>query len=377
MPGIEALRGVAAVTVALFHLWALTSAPRFPGYEIVVGWGVWAVDLFFLLSGFLLVQYFWEQPRRHSLRQYYVRRFFRIAPAYYVCIALLFLFFANQDLLWSEAGRTQVIANATFTQWLSPTTSTSLNVSGVFWTLSIEMFLYALLPLFAWLIVRRPLLWGGALFAIGSAYRLYVALDGEALQRFMFKALPEAPEGIMRIYLLRQFVGILPLFVIGMMLRWWLHYRPGASGVRTLSRFHAPLLLLLLVPSTAILFPVEKATDHRYWGLFAGWDLAICLLLMPALAYAATRVLGRLSMFMKGLVWLGKWSYGIYLWHFPAILWAFDRGPMVRPADMSHAGTRVAVALTLSVVLGAVSYHLVERPSRKLGRTIAASLAGP
>lgn len=374
MPGVEALRGLAALAVVGFHMWALTTLPRFPGYEIVVGLGVWAVDLFFLLSGFLLVQSFWERPRTQSLRQYYVRRVFRIVPAYYVCLALLFLLFADRDLLFSHTGLKQVAANATFTQWLSPTTASSLNVSGVFWTLSIEMFLYALLPLFAWAIARRPVVTGGFLFAIGLAYRLYVTLDGDWLQERVFAALPGHPEGIMRIFLLRQFIGILPLFVVGMLLRWWLQFRPGARP-RAPRRISTVWLLVLLVPSVVVLFPGEEAVDFRNPVLFVLFDLAICLLLAPALAYAGRTVVSGLGAPMQALVWLGKRSYGIYLWHVPAILIAFDRGPMVRPAVMTNVWLRVAAATAATVLLGALSYRWVERPARQAGRRLAASLA--
>ncbi|MGH9181523.1 MAG: acyltransferase family protein, partial [Acidimicrobiales bacterium] len=189
MPGIEALRGIAVIAVLICHLWALTTAPLIPGWQVVVGVGQWAVDVFFLLSGFLLVSYFWtDGPRRPSLRNFYVRRIFRIVPAYYLSLAVLFWFMADRAALFSDRGLRQVIANVTFTQWLFPTTSTSLNVNGVYWTLSLEMALYALLPLFAYAIAKRPVLAGAGLIGVCVAYRLYIALDAQPLQRLAFSA---------------------------------------------------------------------------------------------------------------------------------------------------------------------------------------------
>ena len=377
MPGVEALRGLAAVAVVAFHMWALTTLPRFPGSDFVIGLGVWAVDLFFLLSGFLLVQAFWERPRTQTLRQYYVRRIFRIAPAYYVCLAVLFLGFANRQALFSSMGLKQVAANATFTQWFSPTTAASLNVSGVFWTLSIEMALYALLPLLAWAIARRPLVIGGLLFGAGLAYRAYVAVDPAWLQAKVFAAAPGQHEDLMRLFLLRQFIGVLPLFVVGMLLRWWLHFRPGARPAAPVPGLSALLLLLLIVPSLLVLFPGQEAVDFHNTLLFASFDLAIVVLLVPALAYAGRTVSGRLSAPLGVLVWLGKRSYGIYLWHFPAILIAFDRGPFDRPPDMGNVGLRLAAASAASVLLGDLSYRWIERPARRAGRRLAASLGSP
>ena len=375
MPGIEALRGLAAAVVVVIHIWVLASAPYFPGFETLLGLGSWAVDVFFLLSGFLLVQSFWEAPRTSSLRQYYIRRIFRIAPGYYVCVAVLFLVLAEHRFLYSISGLRQVLANVTFTQWLFPTTASSLNVSGVFWTLSLEVFLYALLPAFAWLISRRPVLLGGTLFVIGMAYRLYVAFDAGWLQSTMFRSLPDHPEAVMRLFLLRQFPGIMPLFLMGMFLRWWMHYRPGrAQPSLAKERTSMTVLILLLVPSTLVLYHVIQANDFQHGWLFALFDVGVCILILPALAYAGRTVTGGLSFATKVFAWLGKRSYGIYLWHFPVILLVLERGAMERPPDLSMIGVRLVAIVVLSIALGAASYRFVEKPGRRAGHRLAVRL---
>ena len=65
-PGIEALRGIAALTVVADHAWSLSNQPHFPGYWIVEGFGTFGVDLFFLLSGFLLANTFWCDYRKNT-----------------------------------------------------------------------------------------------------------------------------------------------------------------------------------------------------------------------------------------------------------------------------------------------------------------------
>ena len=67
--------------------------------------------LFFMLSGYLLADTFWREEKA-DLRVYAIRRFFRIAPAYYVCLTVLFLFFASTRLTFSEQGGKQILANA-------------------------------------------------------------------------------------------------------------------------------------------------------------------------------------------------------------------------------------------------------------------------
>ena len=170
-PGIEVLRGFAATAVVIEHCWDLaqTGPPdtSFLAY-ILLGLGEWGVDLFFLLSGFLLAEFFWAGTGKRSTLEFYVRRFFRIAPAYYFCVAILFLFFAEHSLLFSMVGLKQIGANTTFTQWLWPNTSSNLNVNGSLWTLTIEMMLYAFMPLFAWLIAKRPVVACLSLAGLGA-----------------------------------------------------------------------------------------------------------------------------------------------------------------------------------------------------------------
>lgn len=372
MPGIEVLRGLAASAVVAFHIWALTTLTAFPGSKFLLGLGVWAVDIFFFLSGFLLVQFFWRPGPRPSIRYFYVRRVFRIAPAYYVSLALLFLILADRNLLYSWMGLRQVVANATFTQWLFSSTASSLNVNGVYWTLSIEMFLYAVLPLLAILIARQPVVVGLLLFMAGMAYRFFVALEGEGLQAWAFGDTPtQANEAAMRLFVLRQFPGILPLFVVGMLLRWWVMFTPSgrhfSQSVRTLS---PAVFLALLLPSILLLGWVERASDYRNWLWFAGFDVVICLAAAPAMIYASRPVRESLRWPLRLLAWLGERSYGIYLWHFPIILVVFRRGPLVHPPALDRLWLRILTVVVLTVVLGSLSYRFIERPSRIMGQRL-------
>jgi peptidoglycan/LPS O-acetylase OafA/YrhL len=368
MPGIEALRGLAAIAVVVCHMWALTTATLFPGWQVVVGLGQWAVNLFFALSGFLLVSVFWTDGPRPSLREFYVRRFLRIAPAYWLSVVVLFLFLADRAVVFSEQGLRQALANLTFTQWLFPTTAGNLNVNGVYWTLSLEVVLYALLPAFAWLIARRPVVSGIGIIGVSVAYRLYVALDGRALEEVFFSSLPGTPEAAMRLFLVRQFPGIVSVMVLGMLLRWWIDHRPPAGPRRLAPGW----LLVLLAPSVVLLAWVTLGNDYRQWAVFTSFDLWLGLLLLPALAYASADLAGQPAHWLRALMWLGRRSYGIYLWHFPIILLAFDRGAMFRPADTSWFWVRVAGAAGATVLLGALSFRFVEEPARRWGRRLGA-----
>lgn len=367
--GIEMLRGVAALSVVFHHMWSIGTMPRFPGYWAVEGFGTWGVDLFFLLSGFLLADAFWKGERQGRLRRFYVRRIFRIVPAYYLNLAILFVFFAVHAQLYSRSGLEQVISNLTFTHYLRPGTSSSLNVNGALWTLTLEMNLYLLMPFLAWFTKVTRGLGAVALVAVGLGYRLYVARAGASLQDLYFPA--GFPDPTARLFLARQFLGILPLFALGIGMK-WLVFRHGLRWRGTPPRWmpSSLFIVVLLLPSVWFLVFIERSSFFTHWVWFTGFDFVLGLLLVPAMLFAAHPVntVGPLDSFA---VWLGERSYGLYLWHFPIVLAVYGRGPFVGPPDVDPWLPKVLLVLALSFGAAAISWVTVERPCQGIGRRLS------
>ena len=376
LTGIEALRGVAALTVVAHHSWSLSnqySKPpedRIPFYWVIEGFGLWGVMLFFMLSGYLLADTFWRTERA-DLRVYAIRRFFRIAPAYYVCLVLLFLFFASRRLVFSEQGAKQLLTNATFTHYLFPNYSSSLNVNGAWWTLTIEMLLYAFLPLMALLVRFNPWVGTTILIAIGLGWRAWVAFDGGWLRDFYFGD-NQFNLGIESLFIARQFFGAVAIFALGILARWlvvhghmdWFYRRlPSGLGVSS--------FLLLMLPSIALLYWVEDGTQYTNGLLFTVYDFALMVVLLPALLLAARPQQFAASPLRSVSTWLGERSYSIYLWHFPLVLVLYERGPQKRLAMDDGYWWRLPAILVLTLVFATVSYHLVERPGMEWGRRLA------
>lgn len=374
LPGIEALRAIAALSVVLHHCWSLSTQPRFTGYQIVEGFGGWGVGLFFLLSGYLLGEWFWRPPGTGHTRSFFLRRFFRIAPAYYVNVAILFLFFAVHAQVFSAQGVKQIAANATFTQYLFPTTASNLNVNGALWTLTIEMLLYLCMPVMALAVKWRPYLATAVMAAIGFAWILWIALAGEWIMDLYFG--PERlSDPTARLFLARQFPGQLPLFAVGLLCRWLVvNGRLPVSWVRR-DRVRLGVVALLLVPSVLWLFTVERSSDYQRWIWFTFWNFVLVLLFVPVLLYASSPgpVVGRP---MRISQWLGERSYGIYLWHFPIILTVYAIGPGLNPPPDTYMAARVVLVVVVAVVAGAVSFAAVEDPARRFGSGVTGRLLG-
>lgn len=134
LASLDALRGLAILLVLIAHFLP-ADAPYFR--EINLSGANLGVILFFFLSGFLMDRTFAADARLFS---YAIRRSFRILPMYWLSIALIF----TLDSGWSVRD---AIVNATFTTQIAHVT----RMSGVYWTLYIEVLFYTLVPVLWWL----------------------------------------------------------------------------------------------------------------------------------------------------------------------------------------------------------------------------------
>ena len=151
---LDAVRGLAALAVVLYHYTTRydlkvghLDAPLFE-----VPWGHYGVELFFLLSGFVIFMTL-ERTRRSS--DFVISRFSRLYPGYWVGMACTLTAVAVLGAPYAsyELASTDVALNATMLQRYVPGTP---NVDGAYWTLSVELTFYALvLGLFATGLLRR------------------------------------------------------------------------------------------------------------------------------------------------------------------------------------------------------------------------------
>lgn len=188
---VEGLRGIAVLLVIFFHCTVLREG-RFDDPWIaaiatveainrIVHHGYLGVDLFFVISGFLLALPWFVHAREGrpppSVAGFYRRRFRRIAPAYYLQLAALFVvvlpllhdagYWRSDLYVYAWNG----VAHALFAHNLFPLTSASMGVNGALWTLGVEAQFYLLLPLAAPHFVRRPILMLAGCLAIALAWR--------------------------------------------------------------------------------------------------------------------------------------------------------------------------------------------------------------
>jgi peptidoglycan/LPS O-acetylase OafA/YrhL len=372
IPPLDGLRGVAILWVMLFHFTALRDAAGDPWVEAlrqvpllnaVIRNGYLGVDLFFLISGFLLTLPWFLHARAGqaapSARKFYARRVRRIVPAYYLQLAVLFL--VVLPLLLGGLGYwkrdmyviiANVFAHAAFLHNTSPLTSASMSVNGALWTLAVEAQYYLLLPLLAPLFVRRPVATTLAAFALAALWQ-YAArhgFDAAVAWQMALGAHWGWPESNVRQMLLTQLPDYLGHFALGTLLgRAWLAWRERAAGG------HASSVLLVgaaVVALAALL--AYLGSGVAVWGDYT-WILStLCLgtLLFAAVAGRGPFVEALLA---RGpLAFLGRISYSAYLYHLLVLV------VLLKYADALPPLLAFPVFAAATVALAWLSWRFVE-----------------
>lgn len=155
---IDFVRAYAIFLVTSFHLWRFFERPNeiLYGYNLFSifekGWG--GVELFFVISGYSMALITFEK-QKIDWQKYFIKRIVRIVPAYYIAI-IIWDILIYHGIAPKPIGLIDQLTHIFFIHTFSPNTYYSL--SGVFWSLGIEMQFYFLLPLLFWFIIRFPIL---------------------------------------------------------------------------------------------------------------------------------------------------------------------------------------------------------------------------
>jgi exopolysaccharide production protein ExoZ len=328
LTSIQILRAVAALGV-LFHHTAHEVAAKtgvtVPFGELVVGAG--GVDLFFVISGFVMVyasERLFAQPG--ATRMFFLRRLARIVPLYWAATAILvgYVYVAHRIFPPPFVTTEGVIASFLFIPYPLPS-GLMAPVHALGWTLNYEMFFYVI--------------FAAALF---TARTMRLAILTIAIAGLAITGLILRPQGD----LAATYTDPIMLeFLAGV----WL-------GVIWTSRVSAgPLLCVVLVASglglLALLSGAGNVPRVLVWGL------------------PATLIVGGIALYERDhtvpkwpwLLLLGDASYSIYLWHFPTnSFWD-------RLAEIVHAPAWLAVAIMVvcGTAFGIAAHLLIEKPIRR------------
>lgn len=325
---LDGVRGVAVLVIVAFH----AMADRLPG-------GYVGVDLFFVLSGFLITRLLvseLEVQGRINLRAFYMRRALRLLPALLLCCAISAPLFALLPVTDRSESLLGISATITYASSVLAALSVDLGWMIHTWSLSVEEYFYFVWPLAlaAFAVRRHRLMAMGLIVGVAVGYRLFAGIGAD----WDVGRIAYAPDTRAEQLLVGAFVAVL-------------------LSERAL---RVPLAVIALA---AFAFPVFALLPARfgepfYFRLGGSTVVAIAAAVMVAgLADGRSTPLHRLAAWQP-LVWVGERSYGIYLWNLPIVA-IIAATPIPGPAQMP-------VKLVLTFLVPALSYRLVERPCLRL-----------
>jgi peptidoglycan/LPS O-acetylase OafA/YrhL len=378
-PLLDSLRAIAALSVLLFHA-AFVSRVFLPQSHSVLRPYMSHLDVgvtvFFLISGFLLYRPF-VRARLHRLEPphtgaYAWRRFLRIAPAYWVALTVIALWFGFHDV-FPQGGEPIYYA---FGQVYSGTRS-GFGIPQA-WTLCVEVTFYALLPLWALAMRRMSVRW--ELIALALMFVASVVYKVWALRQRPPGTLDNAPY-------LQTLPNFLDQFSVGMALAVltaeWERSGRVPRAVDALRRHDwLPWVLAVLafwVVSTRIGLTgnfLQQQSRAEFLGRHELYTLVGLGVFLPAIfADPGRGVAGRL-LSTRVLAYLGLISYALYLYHL-AVIRQVDRwlgGPMDAPLGVRLL-TYAGLGFLIAVAISSLSYYVVERPALRLKRLVSPPVA--
>lgn len=359
LPAVEGMRACAAMGVVLTHVAFQTGHTTGAGGRLLGRFDL-AVAVFFGLSGFLL----WRghaaaarglrgvPPTGHYLRS----RLVRILPGYLVAVVVIMALLPDR-----VADPTVWLANLTLTQIYVPLTLTAGLTQ--MWSLSVEVSFYLALPLLALLARRLPVsarIPAIVAVAVASLAWVYIPFDpasGHNLWNWppaffswfaagmVLAELTVTPVGwphrLARRRLLMAGVALTAFLVAASPLAGREGLQPGTIGQVTLKTAMGAIVAAALLAPLVLDRP---DTGHRILG-------------SPA------------------MVTLGRWSYGLFVWHLAALAMVF---PLVGQfAFNGHMAAILPLTMVFGFAIAAVSYALVESPCREALRRWEVSRATP
>jgi peptidoglycan/LPS O-acetylase OafA/YrhL len=350
-PGLDGVRAFAVIAVVIFHL----GASWLPG-------GFLGVDVFFVLSGFLITSILlteFQGRGRIDIKNFYLRRARRLLPALFTMLTVITIvtwLFARDEM---NRLRGDVIAAVTYcTNWTQIVWNRSYfdqlsrpSLLQHLWSLAVEEQYYLIWPIVLVALLATRKRWVTLLVP--------VALTAGSL--LLMAGLYHVGQDTARVYygtdthISPILIGSILAIVISIRRQSGAPMRDTAFG-RALSDVCA---LVGFVGMAWACVEVTSTSSGLYQGGYALVGIA-----SAAFIFAAARP-GTITATLLGwapLVWIGKRSYAIYLWHWPIL-------QLTRPGVDVHWPRPVLIVFQVGVILIAsdLSYRFIERPIRSKG----------
>ena len=356
LPGLDGVRGLAILMVLAVHFVG-DATPTTWGERLAVklaNYGMFGVDLFFVLSGFLITGLLLDSKGDpHYFRNFYARRTLRIFPLYYAVLALLFIVLprllavpaplaearAHQGWLWTYTANFFIAAKGTW----------ALSYVSHFWSLAIEEHFYLLWP-FVVLAVRRDTLERICLVVIGAALALRIGLSLAGVSDLSISVLTPCRVDALCLGGLLAAVGRRDVGAARLV-------RQSGRAVLAVGAITLAVSAwcALTKSGLALLHPIRGTLLALFFGA-----LTLTSVQDPGASFVARVFHAR---------WLrtfGKYSYGLYVYHgvlsqHMLTLRTQDRLEALLGGHSIAIAAQAGLGVAISFVVAALSYELFEK----------------
>lgn len=325
-PDIDGLRAVAILLVVIYHAFPSAMPNGFVG-----------VDVFFVISGYLITTIS-QSESNFSVARFYERRVRRLAPAL-ITVLISTLLFGSVVLFDDELRQLSkhVVAGLGFSAnivfWFEAgyfDSSAELKPLLHLWSLGVEEQFYLIWPLLLLLSIRAK-----------SQLAVTAAILGASFSFSLYMISKDQPTAF-----------FLPFSRVWEMLAGAILAASAIRIERRIAGLMSVMGLALITSCVLISIPRDQ---------FPGWYALLpvsgaCLLI----ASGPETFINRYLLSTKPVVWIGLISYPLYLWHWPLI--SFTHIMSIGDSQPEH----LVASLAASFILAALTFHLIERPSRKI-----------
>ena len=359
---IDILRGIAILMVMLVH----TSQPVNGVSQLVgdiVRYGQMGVQLFFVASAYTLC--FSRVKRAEEKRPlifFWIRRFFRIAPLYYVAMIAYFLAESNMHILalikmpYSQYNFETIVANVLFLHGFVPSANNNIVPGG--WSIGTEMAFYLLFPLLFSLCDRAYKQYGiiSLYGLVGISILLNISVQ-LMLHQFLEIELNDNS------FIYYNLINQLPVFLLGITIFFYHHYT---------------IPIQLSIPVQIAIFTAITIIGIILLPLKQQWLIAASIPVIAGISFVfLVNILRELNYSNIFLTEVGQVSYSMYIFHFmfawylvPGIGLALKKGIL---PELLLVGSIVLVT-QLTFAVAKISQKYIESPGIRAGKVLATKL---
>ncbi|MBU0612659.1 acyltransferase [Patescibacteria group bacterium] len=351
---LDSLRGIAAIGIVLWHFVAQFNAtPFYFVFRPFYAGGLYLVDFFFLLSGFILAYTYLDKKKKISFSNLFIVRLIRLYPLHFVTLIvvliqqLILTNFSNpSEFIYQYSNAKHFILNLFLINGVGVEDGFSFN--GPAWAIS-TLFFVNILFFFVLTKIKNKKFFFVLLFLLPLIILLFTTRDLLIEQEIPFIGAE----------LLRTMLG----FFAGVLLFLFAKKRD-----QNINLSHSTLkndLVFLLASLFLVIFMISGLRS------VVGMDIVVACIVFPIVLLSSMRGgIIKEILTIKPLVYLGKISFAIYMTHYPVqILFRIIETVFKFQFNYSSASFFILV-IAVTIIFADIAYRLVELPTRKLAKRV-------